>query len=224
HLVARGLRSRIDHFCGLHDPGEMAETAVDLAQPLLAVEIVGILRPVAERRGPRHDLDDLRAFDAEQLVIFGAQPREAFRRDEARLFRDGLGVIARSAATKQSSNHAQRWIAAPAWLARNDGQRLSGSALPKVARDVERLLLLTAASAHRIVDDAVFDHALHISLGLEERDRLDPLQHVDLVARIAVAPDPLSDIARAGVVAGDSERHAAVPDVQHALEVSRTEH
>ena len=46
---------------------------------LLAVEVVGIFRAVAERCGPGDDLDDLRPFDAEQLLIFGADAREALR-------------------------------------------------------------------------------------------------------------------------------------------------
>ena len=42
------------HFAdrGLHDPGEVAQPAVYLAQAALAVNVVGILRPVAKRRRP----------------------------------------------------------------------------------------------------------------------------------------------------------------------------
>ena len=43
---------------------------------------------------------------------------------------------------------------------------------------MQRGLLLRGA-AHRIIDDCVLDHPLHIALGLGEGDRLDPLEYVD---------------------------------------------
>src|SRR4051812_30744761 len=63
-----------------------------------------------------------------------------------------------------------------------------------------------------IVDDGVLEHALDIVAGLEEGDRLDPLHHVDAgKARVAVLGDPLPDVADAGIVARNGQRHAPAP-------------
>src|SRR3546814_3499982 len=60
------LRRGVDDARGLHAPGEEGEAAVDLTQPLAAIDIVAILAAVAVARGPTDDLDQLRAFLAEQ--------------------------------------------------------------------------------------------------------------------------------------------------------------
>jgi hypothetical protein len=51
----------------------MAEPAVDLAQFLSPINIVAVLRSIAVGGGPGDCLDELRALDSEQLVIFRAE-------------------------------------------------------------------------------------------------------------------------------------------------------
>src|SRR5882724_9380140 len=58
---------------------EKAHAAVDLAQPALAVDVVGVLRPVAQRRGPGDGLHHLGALDFEQPLFLALQPRESLR-------------------------------------------------------------------------------------------------------------------------------------------------
>ena len=131
---SRSSARGVDDLRLLHDLGEVGQTAVDLAQAPLAVEVIGIFRAVAERGRPRNDFDDLRPFDPNNSSYSARMPRKSFRRDEA-------GASAMT--------------------------RLSGRAvLPKIARDVDRGLLL-AAWPQRIIDDAVLDHALHIGAGLD---------------------------------------------------------
>src|SRR5689334_19697282 len=82
---------------------------------------------------------------------------------------------------------------------------LARDALPKEARDVNRLR--RRLRVHPVVDDAVLDDPLDVRLGFAERDALDPLQHVGAgVARVAIRPDPLTDVTRTCVVARDCQR------------------
>ena len=62
-----GLR-RVDHDGVLEPLGQEADPAIDLAQPLLAVDVVAVLRPVAVAGGPGHGLDQLRPLDPPQAV------------------------------------------------------------------------------------------------------------------------------------------------------------
>src|SRR5882762_9775988 len=59
HLVGPGAPRGIDHL-GIGQPlAEIAHAAVDLAQALLAVDVVAVLRAVAVASCPGHDLHDL---------------------------------------------------------------------------------------------------------------------------------------------------------------------
>src|SRR6185437_4020855 len=76
-LLGRGPSGRIDHL-GVGQPlAEIADAAVDLAQPLLAVDVVAVLRAVAVAGGPAHDLHHFRPLLAHQAVELLAHPREA---------------------------------------------------------------------------------------------------------------------------------------------------
>ncbi len=61
--------------------GEEADAAVDLAQPLLAVEVVAVFRTVSVLGGPGDDLDDLGPLHVEQVHQFLAQAAPALRRE-----------------------------------------------------------------------------------------------------------------------------------------------
>ena len=80
----RSLRGGIDHLGRLHPLRQPAQPPVDLAQPLAAIDVVAILRPVAIARRPGNHLDQLGPLVAEQLLIFGAQRRIAGGRDVVR--------------------------------------------------------------------------------------------------------------------------------------------
>jgi hypothetical protein len=70
---------RVGHLGDLQPLGEEADAAVDLAQPLLAVQVVAVLRAVAVAGGPVHHLHHLGPLVVDQLQQFGAQPRVALR-------------------------------------------------------------------------------------------------------------------------------------------------
>src|SRR5215475_10908614 len=76
-LVGLGPLGRIDHLRALQPLAEEADAPVDLAQPLLAVEIVAVLRAVAVGRRPRHDLHHLRPLLAHERHQLLAQALEA---------------------------------------------------------------------------------------------------------------------------------------------------
>src|SRR6185437_8975671 len=59
HLVGLGPPRRVDDLGAFQPLAEEPDAPVDLAQPLLAVEIVAVLRAVSVGGGPRHDLHDL---------------------------------------------------------------------------------------------------------------------------------------------------------------------
>ena len=66
HLVGLAAPGRVDHL-GIGQPlAEIAHAAVDLAQALLAVDVVAVLRAVAVAGGPAHDLHHLRPLLAHQ--------------------------------------------------------------------------------------------------------------------------------------------------------------
>jgi hypothetical protein len=74
-------RSRIDDLRQIEAPGQEADAPVDLAQPPLAIEVIGVLRAVAVAGSPLHDADHLRPLDAQQLLQFVADARVPARRD-----------------------------------------------------------------------------------------------------------------------------------------------
>src|SRR3546814_18090541 len=73
-----------------------------------------------------------------------------------------------------------------------------------------RLRPRRAAVAQRVIDDGVFEPALDILLRLENRDRLDPVEHrTRAVARVAVGAQPFVHIDRTGLIGRYRERIAA---------------
>src|SRR5216683_920893 len=74
-LVAPCLLARVDHQGRLQPLGEKADAPVDLAQPLLAVEVIAVFRTVAIARRPGDDFDGFRALlagESAQLVLHAA--------------------------------------------------------------------------------------------------------------------------------------------------------
>jgi GTP pyrophosphokinase/guanosine-3',5'-bis(diphosphate) 3'-pyrophosphohydrolase len=80
HLVAAVVQRRVGDLGDVQPLRQEADAAVDLAQPLLAVEVVAVLAAVAVARRPRHRLHDLRPLDVQQRHQLRAQPRVARRR------------------------------------------------------------------------------------------------------------------------------------------------
>src|SRR5256885_12572510 len=66
-LLAAGMHGGIDHLGDLQPLGQKADAPVDLAQALLAVEIVTVLGAVAIAGRPVHDLHDARALVVDQV-------------------------------------------------------------------------------------------------------------------------------------------------------------
>src|SRR5690606_29591838 len=56
--------------------------AVDLAQHLLAIDVFGVLRAIAQGGGLAHRLGDLGSAHVPQFMQLGAQTRFAFRGDQ----------------------------------------------------------------------------------------------------------------------------------------------
>src|SRR5262245_35642116 len=77
HLLGPGPLGRIDDLRALQPLAEEADASVDLAQALLAVEIVTVLRAVAVGRRPRHDLHHLGPLLAHERHQLLAQALEA---------------------------------------------------------------------------------------------------------------------------------------------------
>ena len=88
-----GLAGRIGDLGLLHPLRQEVDPPVDLAQPLAAILIIGILGAVAIRRRPGDRLDQLRPLAAEQGLIFLAQPPVAGGRDVVR----SVGIMSRAA-------------------------------------------------------------------------------------------------------------------------------
>ena len=72
HLIDVFLTTRIHHLRVIETPRQKANAPVDFAQTPFAVNVVAVLRAIAVRRRPRHDLHHLRALivdEIEQLVL-----------------------------------------------------------------------------------------------------------------------------------------------------------
>src|SRR5918993_4387092 len=63
----------------------MPEPAIDLPQFLAAIDVIAIFGPITIGGRPGDRLYELRPFDREQLLIFGAEAREAGGGDEPRV-------------------------------------------------------------------------------------------------------------------------------------------
>src|SRR5580700_1755049 len=72
--LPRSRSFRVNHFRGLDSFREKANPSIDLAQPPLAVLIVGVFTAIAVARSPRHHLRHGRAFPGEQkpVLVFEA--------------------------------------------------------------------------------------------------------------------------------------------------------
>jgi hypothetical protein len=70
HLVAFGLQRGIHHLAMLQPAPQKPSPPVNLTQPLLAIKIIPILRPIAVPCRPRHNLHDPRPFHLHQLAQF----------------------------------------------------------------------------------------------------------------------------------------------------------
>src|SRR4030095_1805029 len=72
--LPRSRSFRVHHFRGLDSLREKANPSIDLAQPPLAVLIIGVFTAIAVARSPRHHLRHGRAFPGEQkpVLIFEA--------------------------------------------------------------------------------------------------------------------------------------------------------
>src|SRR5438067_2603573 len=75
HLIGVASR-RVDDLRSLQALDEKAHAPVDLTQPALAVDVVGVLRAIAERRRPGHRLHHLGALELEQLLLLALQTLE----------------------------------------------------------------------------------------------------------------------------------------------------
>src|SRR5580698_11269681 len=72
--LPRSRGFRVNHFRGLDSLREKANPSIDLAQPPLAVLIVGVFTAITVARSPRHHLRHGAAFPGEQkpVLIFEA--------------------------------------------------------------------------------------------------------------------------------------------------------
>src|SRR3546814_7545692 len=93
---------------------DLTEPAVDLAQPLLAIEIVAVLAAVAVAGGPGDDLDHLGPLDGLELLQLGLQPRQPCRRDVVLCpGRDRRRSEERRVGKESFSTFRSRWSAYP---------------------------------------------------------------------------------------------------------------
>jgi hypothetical protein len=72
---------RIDDLRQIEAPGQEADAPVDLAQPPLAIDVVGVFRAVAVAGRPLHDADHLRPLDAQQMIELVVDARVPAGRD-----------------------------------------------------------------------------------------------------------------------------------------------
>src|SRR6185436_1569683 len=83
-LVA-AIDRRIDDDRALEALRQVAHAAIDLAEALLAVDVLGVLRAIALRGGVAHLVHDARALDAPELAELLGELLRAGRRDVVRV-------------------------------------------------------------------------------------------------------------------------------------------
>src|SRR5580658_290281 len=88
--LPRSRSFRVNHLRGLDALREKADPSIDLAQPPLAVLIVGVFTAIAVARGPRHHLRHGRAFPGEQKPELIFQALQTARRYVVLAFSGGL--------------------------------------------------------------------------------------------------------------------------------------
>src|SRR5215831_16728461 len=67
--LSRSRSFRVHHFRGFDSLREKANPPIDLPQPPLAVQIVGVFTAIAVAGSPRHHFRDGRAFPGEQKPV-----------------------------------------------------------------------------------------------------------------------------------------------------------
>ena len=77
----RSRRFRVHHGRGCDARAEKADPPVDLAQPALAVRIVGVVTAIAVARRPRHPLRHGRTLPGEQKAVLLCEALQAAGRD-----------------------------------------------------------------------------------------------------------------------------------------------
>src|SRR5262249_16066840 len=88
--LPRSRSFRVNHFRGFDSLREKANPPIDLAQPPLAVLIVGIFTAIAVARSPCHHLRHGRAFPSEQKPVLIFEALEAAWRYVVLASRRGL--------------------------------------------------------------------------------------------------------------------------------------
>src|SRR5246127_2423557 len=87
---ARSRSFRPHHFRSFDSLPEKANPSIDLAQPPLAVLIVGVFTAIAVARSPRHHLRHGRAFPGAQKPVLIFEALQAVRRYVVLAWRRGL--------------------------------------------------------------------------------------------------------------------------------------
>ena len=68
YLLMIGLAVRIDNLGDFNTFEQMTHAAINLPQPLFAVDVVTIFRAITIACGPRNNLDNFRPFNRAQLL------------------------------------------------------------------------------------------------------------------------------------------------------------
>src|SRR5476649_1138758 len=88
--LPRSRTFRVHHFRGIDSLREKANPSIDLAQPPLAVLIVGVFTAIAVARSPRHHLRHGPAFPGEQKPVLIFEALQAVWRYVVLAWRRGL--------------------------------------------------------------------------------------------------------------------------------------
>src|SRR5437660_5978298 len=88
--LPRSRSFRVNHFRGFDSLREKANPPIDLAQPPLAVLIIGVFTAIAVARGPCHHLLHSRAFPGEQKPVLISEALQAGWRYVVLAWRRGL--------------------------------------------------------------------------------------------------------------------------------------
>jgi hypothetical protein len=105
------VHAGVGHLGDLQALGQKAHAPVDLAQPLLAVQVVAVLAAVAVLGRPVHRLDHLGALFVDQVQQLAAQARVALRR-EVVLAPAGKGGSATSSSSSPSLSRVKALLIA----------------------------------------------------------------------------------------------------------------
>src|SRR5580658_807073 len=88
--LPRSRTFRVHHFRGIDSLPKKANPPIDLAQPPLAVLIVGVFTAITVARGPGHHLRHRWAFPGEQKPVLISEALQAARRYIVLAWRRGL--------------------------------------------------------------------------------------------------------------------------------------